>query len=157
MLCSKCGAQISDGSKFCNECGNPVENNTQKKQSKMNKQIVWIIILSLVLIMLIVVTIALLLPRRDKSESITDTENLVSEAAEDVTDNNTEKEALSDEKEDENDAVEETEEIESADTDEAVEDSKWVVSKSINILSDGTILFWNEYATQSSQWTQFVI
>lgn len=33
MKCKKCGAEIEPGSKFCTECGTPVEENSVKQES----------------------------------------------------------------------------------------------------------------------------
>lgn len=42
MICPKCGAQVTDGSTFCTNCGNPISNpqmnNPQMGMPQMNRQ-----------------------------------------------------------------------------------------------------------------------
>jgi uncharacterized membrane protein YvbJ len=60
MFCSKCGALIENGQKFCSKCGNPVitlDNNQNKTINKRKKIIVLILGISILMIILFLILI----------------------------------------------------------------------------------------------------
>lgn len=88
MVCNKCGKEITDGEKFCSNCGKKIkerENSSNKKHSKVNKKLIYIII-SIVVIIGVVVGIVLLNNKDTSNDNNIDTNVSTTEE----TNNNTE-------------------------------------------------------------------
>lgn len=49
MICKKCGNEIKDGAKFCDNCGKKVKDN-ENKNTKINKQLLYIMICIIIIV-----------------------------------------------------------------------------------------------------------
>lgn len=76
MFCQKCGSKLKDNSKFCTNCGNPINSNTHNNNEKEKKGVTYLCLLACLIPILGIIIIYILTKTAVLEE--TSAENLMS-------------------------------------------------------------------------------
>ena len=76
MFCQKCGSKLKDNSKFCTNCGNPINSNTYNNNEKEKKRVTYLCLLACLIPILGIIIIYILTKTAVLEE--TSAENLTS-------------------------------------------------------------------------------